>query len=186
MTSPIIDLLLTQADAHRASHAIIDGARVVSYAELERLSRQWAARFEERGVGAGDCVLVFVPPSIDLYAILLGLWWRGAVAVFTDAWTTRNRMAHVCAQTQPKVMVTIAKGALLRLITPALRGIPVEMVWPVKRLPPAGNAPAPAELGADHSALVTFTTGSSGLPKGADRTHGFLLAQHHALSRALG
>jgi acyl-CoA synthetase (AMP-forming)/AMP-acid ligase II len=39
---------------------------------------------------------------------------------------------------------------------------------------------------AAQSALVTFTTGSSGTPKGADRTHGFLLAQHRALAAALG
>ena len=33
---------------------------------------------------------------------------------------------------------------------------------------------------------MTFTTGSSGAPKGADRTHAFLMAQHAALSDALG
>ena len=63
MTSPIIDLLLTQADSHRETNAIIDGTRTMSYAELEHASRQWACRFEALGIGPGDCVLVFVPPS---------------------------------------------------------------------------------------------------------------------------
>jgi acyl-CoA synthetase (AMP-forming)/AMP-acid ligase II len=31
-------------------------------------------------------------------------------------------------------------------------------------------------------ALITFTSGSSGTPKGSNRTHGFLIAQHEALS----
>ena len=37
----------------------------------------------------------------------------------------------------------------------------------------------------DEPALVTFTSGSTGVPKAAVRTHGFLLAQHRTLSRAL-
>jgi acyl-CoA synthetase (AMP-forming)/AMP-acid ligase II len=37
----------------------------------------------------------------------------------------------------------------------------------------------------DHPALLTFTSGSTGEPKAALRTHGFLLAQHRALERSL-
>ena len=35
----------------------------------------------------------------------------------------------------------------------------------------------------NHTALITYTTGSSGVPKGANRTHRFLSAQHYALKR---
>lgn len=37
-----------------------------------------------------------------------------------------------------------------------------------------------------HPALLTFTSGSTGQPKAALRTHGFLLAQHRVLQRRLG
>ena len=37
----------------------------------------------------------------------------------------------------------------------------------------------------DEPALVTFTSGSTGVPKAAVRTHGFLMAQHRALEKAL-
>jgi acyl-CoA synthetase (AMP-forming)/AMP-acid ligase II len=37
----------------------------------------------------------------------------------------------------------------------------------------------------DHTALITFTTGSSGKPKGADRTHQFLAAQHYAIDNVI-
>src|SRR5208282_3898869 len=40
-------------------------------------------------------------------------------------------------------------------------------------------------LAAEAPALVTFTSGSTGQPKAAMRTHGFLLAQHRALETSL-
>lgn len=48
---------------------------------------------------------------------------------------------------------------------------------------PAEAAPAPVSL--DDPALITFTSGSSGIPKGANRTHGFLIAQYEALCQEL-
>src|SRR5690606_1967444 len=43
----------------------------------------------------------------------------------------------------------------------------------------------PVAVEKEHTALITFTTGSSGTPKGADRGHRFLAAQHYALNRHL-
>ena len=186
MTSPLIDHLANQSRCHHDELAIIDGKRTVTFLELETLTKRWAARFEDLGIGTQDPVLVFVPPSIDLYAILLALWWRGAVAVFADAWTTRNRMSIVTEQVQPKLFVAIPKALILRAAAPALHDVPTEILWPWHRLPPASEAPSPTPVEAKQSALVTFTTGSSGTPKGADRTHGFLIAQHRALDDALG
>jgi acyl-CoA synthetase (AMP-forming)/AMP-acid ligase II len=117
---------------------------------------------------------------------LLALWWRGAVAVFADAWTTRNRMSLVAESVGPKLLVAIPIALLLRATSPALRALPAEILWPWHGLPQASGAPEPSDVDAESSALVTFTTGSSGNPKGADRTHRFLLAQHQALARALG
>jgi len=186
MKSPIIELLHRHAAERAYTKAIQDGPRSLTFAELEILTRRWAARFHARGVRCGDPVLVFVPPSIELYAILLALWWRGAVAVFADAWTTRNRMSLVATSVAPRLLVGIPKALLLRAISPGLRALPAEIVWRGNRLPRPSEAPPASDVAADSSALVTFTTGSSGNPKGADRTHRFLLAQHQALTAALG
>ena len=44
---------------------------------------------------------------------------------------------------------------------------------------------SPSETKVDSPALITFTSGSTGIPKAACRTHGFLLAQHKALAESL-
>ena len=90
MTSSLIELLCRRAQEKAAMPAIRDGRRSITFAELETLTRRWAARFALRGISAGDPVLVYVPPSIELYAILLlcggaALWrclpMRGLLAI---------------------------------------------------------------------------------------------------------
>jgi len=49
----------------------------------------------------------------------------------------------------------------------------------------AGPATAPVSLSGNEPALVTFTSGSTGVPKAAVRTHGFLVAQHRALAPSI-
>jgi acyl-CoA synthetase (AMP-forming)/AMP-acid ligase II len=183
MSSPIIEHLLRHARDRTDQPAIVEERRQATFGELAELAKQWAGQLDRRGVGPGDTVLVYVPPSIELYGLLLGLWWRGAVAVFADAWTTRNRLAQVTKLVEPSLFVGIRKAQLLRWINPVLRRVPSQ--GPGR---PRGKRPEvqQARVDLDDTALVTFTTGSTGAPKGADRTHGFLMTQHKTLIDALG
>ena len=76
----------------------------------------------------------------------------------------------------------------MRLVSRAVRAIP-RPVW-VGRDFGAGGSREPqagvAEVDAGAHALVTFTTGSTGRPKAAARSHAFLWAQHLVLARHLG
>jgi acyl-CoA synthetase (AMP-forming)/AMP-acid ligase II len=152
-----------------------------------------SAGWRRQGLAAGDRAIVMVPMSIDLYVAMLSLLGMGAVAVFVDPWIGRRQIAAFAAFSEPRAWVGIGKSQLLRLLDSRLRAIPVAVTtgW---RL---GPWPAPCSLadledtpGDDDihpvtpgdPALITFTSGSSGEPKGANRTHGFLLAQRAALA----
>ncbi len=144
------------------------------------------------GLEPGDRVIVMIPMSVDLYAALLGLLQAGLTCVFVDPWVGARRIARFAAFAQPRAFFGVPRAHLLRRAERDLRRLPVTVTtgrrflhWPARRTlaelesgPGLGHVHDAAD---DDSALVTFTTGSSGLPKGADRTHGFLAAQHHAL-----
>lgn len=183
--------LLERAAAHPDRVAIVEchGSRTrrVTFAELAAEVGARAAELRARGCGRGDHVLIFVPMSIALYGVLLAVFHIGAVAVFVDAWADRRRLEAAVLRTRPHVFAGVAKAHLLRLLSPALRRIPVAMVVgraPTSRLPAESPPPEPVE--ASSPALVTFTTGSTGAPKAAVRTHGFLWSQHLALAEHLG
>src|SRR5690606_12400836 len=124
-------------------------------------------------------VLLFIPMSIDLYVALLGVMHAGATAVFVDAWADRRRLDAAVAAARPDLFVGPPKAHLLRLISPSVRRL--SRTWmaggpafPLRRDERAAIPPATAD--GDSPALVTFTTGSTGAPKAAARTHRFLWA----------
>jgi len=172
--------------------AIIDGRRGtrLGFGALAEAVAALAAGLEARGLAAGDRVLLFVPMSSDLYVALLAVLHLGAVAVFVDAWAGRARLDAAIGAARPKAFIGTAQSHLLRIVSPALRGVPIALVahsagFPLERLLRRDHARPAAPLAADTPALVTFTTGSTGRPKAAARTHGFLWAQHEALAREL-
>ena len=111
MTSLLVTQLERQCRLHPEKIAIREGRRSITYAEFHLEVRRRTVRLAELGVGSGDTVLVFVPPSIELYVLLLAIWWRGAVVVFADAWTTRTRLECVTTQVRPSLFVGIPEDA---------------------------------------------------------------------------
>jgi olefin beta-lactone synthetase len=172
----------------RAAIVELRGGRVqrVSFAELAARVGRFGAGMREMGVGEGSRVLLFVPMSVDLYVALLGVLHAGATAVFVDAWADRRRLDAAVAAARPDLFLGPPRAHLLRLASAAVRGIRRHRVvgsaaFPLARLERRETGPA-ATVSADAPALVTFTTGSTGAPKAAARSHAFLWAQHLALA----
>jgi acyl-CoA synthetase (AMP-forming)/AMP-acid ligase II len=180
------------------SPAIIDvcrgRSRVTTFAGLDLAAGRVARLLTESGLCAGDAVLVFHPMSAELYIALLAIFRLRLVAMFLDPSAGRAHIERCCALHPPRALIAGTKVHLLRLLSPALRRIPVKFViglplpgavrWSraerMKPLPEIRDCPD------DTPALLTFTSGSTGQPKAAIRGHGFLLAQHRALAESLG
>ncbi len=182
MSGNIIEIFPEVARRHPRKPAIVQGERSVSYETMHADVGRVAGYLRERGIGHGSRVLIFVPMSIELYEILLGIFHLGAVAVFIDAWSDRKRLAAACRAASPDAFIGTTRAQLLRLLSPEIRAIPVKLRSNVGAWHPKNSQPPPvADVSPEEPALITFTTGSTGTPKGANRTHGFLLAQHRAL-----
>lgn len=193
----LVELFTEQAGLRPDAPAIVESRggrpRVTSFAQLDQASRRGAALLKVHGVQPGDPVLIFQPMSAELYEALLAVFRLGATAMFLDPATGREHIEECCQIQPPRALVASTKAHLLRLRSSALRRIPLKFVvgWPA---PGAISWGRIAEMiphealhpcGADTPALLTFTSGSTGQPKAAVRSHGFLLAQHRVLERSL-
>lgn len=175
--SNIARLFFEQAQVHPERVAIIHGVQRITYGDLTRQAEATAAGFIKQGLRTGDRVLVLVPMGIDLYRVVLALFRMGAVAVFLDAWVNRERMELCCESANARAWVGGWKARLLALVSGPLRRTPIRL----HLFPPARATTPLTAVDPDQSALITFTTGSTGTPKAACRSHDFLARQFDAL-----
>lgn len=161
-----------------------------SYAELNNACAQVASRLKAASLRQGDAVLLIVPMSVALYVSILACFRLGLVAVIIDPGGGRAHFDRCCSLYPPKAFIGTVKAHLLRFLVPSLRAIPNKFSIGIP-LPGAirlslDTTPSESVTVADvedsAAALVSFTSGSTGSPKAAVRSHGFLLAQHRAIS----
>jgi malonyl-CoA/methylmalonyl-CoA synthetase len=157
---------------------VLIGAEGLSWSrgDLDRRSRQWAAALGAAGAAVGDRVALSREPALDAVAAYLGALRAGCVVVPANTGYTAREVAHIVGDAGP-VLAVVDDDARARVWHDA--GVPVLE-------PPAPDASAST---ADHDlaeapALIGYTSGTTGAPKGAVLTHANLLAGARSVASA--
>ncbi|MFG2073144.1 amino acid adenylation domain-containing protein [Nonomuraea maritima] len=170
-----------------------DGASL-SHAELNDRADRIAAGLLAHGVSRGDVVGVRVPRDRMLPAVLLGVWRAGAAYLPLDPDHPAERLRLLAADAGARVVLTrgeapseaavpeaalseaaLSEAALSEaaLSEAAAPGGPVTLDADLLAAGPRAELP---EVRSDDLAYLTYTSGSTGVPKGVEVTHGGLAA----------
>lgn len=183
MTNNIVEILFENAQKFPEKIAIVHKKDKITYGKLAQDVKDYAQYFLSRGIKKGDNVLIFVPMTIELYKILSAIFYIGATAVFVDAWADKNRLDQALTIVPCKAFIACPKAFVLKFMSKKVRDAGINIVSGQIRKTKTLQEIEPATP--DTTALITFTTGSTGLPKAAKRTHEFLLEQHYVLKNHL-
>ena len=166
----------------------------VSYGDLATRVEAGSTGLKRLGLTAGDRAFIFVPMSAELYVAMFAVQRIGAIAVFLDSWARSDQLADCAKQVEPRAFIGPEAAFALTAQAPQLTEVPLRIVVgphegtytaTLDDLAATTEACPLEPVEGEHPALITFTTGSSGRPKGAERSHRFLCAQHYALDREI-
>ncbi|MEU5419703.1 long-chain fatty acid--CoA ligase [Streptomyces sp. NPDC001407] len=169
--------ILAESALRRPGHtALVFGAERFTYAELWDAARRYAAVLRDQGVRPGDRIALLLPNSPHFPMVYYGVLALGAVAVPVHGLLRADEIAHVLRDSEAGALVCaepmLPQGAeaaraaavpVLTVMEAADSGSPrldvlAERAEPVDRCEPRG----PGDL-----ALVLYTSGTTGRPKGA-------------------
>ncbi|TLS43483.1 long-chain fatty acid--CoA ligase [Streptomyces montanus] len=192
--------------------AYFDGR--LSYAEVDELSDSLAAYFAARGVRAGDRIAILLQNSPHFVLALLGAWKAGAIVVPVNPMYKTGEVSHVLRDAEVTALVC-ADRAWESYLRDTAADSPVRIVLTAceldfqsrddarvlsfERLPQAADAddlatvarlrheaPAGRDPGPSDIALISYTSGTSGTPKGATNTHGNIMFNAERQRTGLG
>ena len=158
---------------------------VTTFAELFTLANAMQHALVAGGVQSGDLILVQDRLSVRLYAAVFAILAIGATVVLIEPWMPAGHIEHATRAVAPKFFVSGWLGKLWGLRYRAIRSIPHKLSIRSLTQQTSRWKFVVEDTDADSPAIITFTSGTTGAPKGVVRTQGALLQQHQVLGRSL-
>lgn len=160
----------------------------VTWADLRYRVAALAGSLSRRGVGFGDRVMILMLNRTEFVESVLAANMLGAIAVPLNFRLTPSEIAFLVEDCAPRLVITeevLAQVAVgVREIAPALSTIVVAggasdptVVGYDELISETGDPPEPVDIPNDSPALIMYTSGTTGRPKGAVLTHTNLTGQ---------
>jgi acyl-CoA synthetase (AMP-forming)/AMP-acid ligase II len=174
-----------------------------TFAQLNQISDYFAHRLTNSGLRRGMRTVLMVPPSIEFFALTFALFKMAAVPVLVDPGMGIRNLGKCLGEAEPAAFIGIPKANMARWVLgwarPSIRltisiGRPglgshvvLDRVECTRSASFQASTPYPvAEVTADEMAAILYTSGSTGVAKGAVYTHGNFAAQVEAIRNTFG
>jgi olefin beta-lactone synthetase len=171
----------------------------VTFAELNADVDAIAHGLVASGITRGMRTVLMVPPGPDFFALTFALFKVAAVPVLIDPGMGIRNLGRCLAEAQPEAFVGIAKAhAARRVLGWSRKTVRITVNagrWrffctaSLARLRNSGKHRGPfaiPDVAKDEPAAILFTSGSTGIAKGAEYTHGNFAAQVDSLKATYG
>jgi long-chain acyl-CoA synthetase len=148
-----------------------------TFAQLDRLASRVAGLLFDMGVEPGDRVAIMAGSHTRYVGGVYGIWKAGAILVLLNAQLGPAELRYQLEQSGTTVVLSDA-GEMETTVRRALEGVPRSV--PIRTLGVhLGRERAAIAVAPDADASISYTSGTTGVPKGAVHTHRSLAVQVH-------
>lgn len=178
-------LLSHRAVRHPDRTAVIFGDQKLSFQALDTRSHRLANALIDRGLKPGDRVILYIGNSVELVEAIAAVWKAGGVVVPVTTWLVGPELAfmvddcqpfavmHGPEQTEQADIALHGRTDVLRIVIGGKTG--PEALSFEALLTSGTEAPLPVLPPTPDTAIIGYTSGTTGRPKGAMLTHANLI-----------
>ena len=165
--------LLDSAEKDPGRPALRMGEVTVGYGEFRDAALRVAAELQARGVQPGDRVGLVLPNVVSFPVLFYGSLLAGAAVVPMNPLLKAREIEYYLQDSGARIVAAVQQSA--EPTAEAARTVGIEAVTVSPALPEelmaAEGGTAPVERGDDDDAVILYTSGTTGRPKGAELTH---------------
>lgn len=181
MPSPLLEKLFSVAETHPEREAIVERSGAITYSSLAQEVREVGTRLAANTVVEARVILV-LENSIEFVVSMYACWYAGLVVVPIDVSARRRELSRVINTTKPSFLISSGQNRFATEVAQEV-GLPVVRV------------PSRSQRNSEHSdasrrncddAIVVFTSGTTGNPKGVVLTQKNLASNANSIIQYLG
>ncbi|MFE7267228.1 long-chain fatty acid--CoA ligase [Streptomyces sp. NPDC057592] len=181
-------LLARSVRSHADRTTVRQGGALLTYAQLDEMTAGFAGLLHAEGLRAGDRVAVALPNVIHFPVVYYGILRAGGVVVPMNPLLKSGEMAFVLRDCGARLVVAAPACADEAAPAAAQAGAKCLVAEPamfdalLRSVPPMTGA---ARCADDDTAVILYTSGTTGTPKGAELTHRNLVSNALTTARTL-
>ncbi|MBW2279580.1 MAG: long-chain fatty acid--CoA ligase [Deltaproteobacteria bacterium] len=176
-----LGIILSESARERPDHVAVRlDDRTVTYADLDRAARGIAGALRERGIEPGDHVAVMVPNVPEFTLAYFGVLYAGCTVVPLNILLSTPEVTYHLQDSEAKLLIAHPLFGAPAEAGAAEAGVP--LVWAddtpdadLGRMAAADPVDGPYLTAENDTAVILYTSGTTGKPKGAELTHSNLL-----------